>query len=182
MRILILLAILTIVSGCGLQNQINHLRKKSNEAETRVAILQNRVLDIEGNIQNSLALVTGRINSLALTIANTPTLTTVEADAITAQITALQLNANDLITQLAVVQGVTGIVGIRTPCGASPGLNEVILRLNDGRYLSSYSDNPNGTNTRFIILLDGTYRTTDGRRCVYTVSNYGTVISNERFY
>lgn len=182
MRILILFAILTLVSGCGLQDQVNELRKKSNQAETRISILQNRVLDIEGNIQNSLATVTTRINSLAGAVANTPTLTTVEADAITAQITALQLNAHDLLTQLAIVQGYVGIVGIKTPCGPAPGLNEVLLRLSDGRFLASHSDNASGTNTRFIVLLDGLYRTNDGRRCVYTVSNYGTVISNERIY
>jgi hypothetical protein len=58
------------------------------------------------------------------------------------------------------------------PCGDNPNvIDEVILRMPDGKLLASFSDNEEGRNTRFSVLPEGTFMTTDGSRCVFTVSN-----------
>lgn len=62
------------------------------------------------------------------------------------------------------------IVEIIDPCGDTPNkYDEVILKLGNGTYLASFSDNANGLNTRFSILLPGNYRTTDGTNCNFTL-------------
>lgn len=63
------------------------------------------------------------------------------------------------------------IVRIIDPCGAQhrQGFDEVILQLGNGQYLASFSDNANGLNTRLGILRPGSYRTTDGTNCTFTL-------------
>lgn len=63
------------------------------------------------------------------------------------------------------------------PCGDTPGkTDEVLLRLANGQLLVSFSDNAAGLNTRFAVLSPGTYMTTDGTLCLFTVQNDGTVV------
>lgn len=50
---------------------------------------------------------------------------------------------------------------------------EVLLRLNNGQLLASFSDNINGYNTRFVLIPDGTYTNSDGSGCTFTVSTSG---------
>lgn len=67
-------------------------------------------------------------------------------------------------------------VEIVDPCGDSPGvLDEVFLRLADGTLLASVSDNSSGQNTRFGILVPGSWTTTDGSVCHFTVTAQGEV-------
>lgn len=63
------------------------------------------------------------------------------------------------------------IVSIVDPCGPQhpQGFDEVILKLGNGTYLSSFSDNANGKNTRFGILPNGNYTTTDGTECHFSL-------------
>lgn len=63
------------------------------------------------------------------------------------------------------------IVSIVDPCGLqhAQGFDEVILKLGNGTYLSSFSDNANGKNTRFGILPNGNYITTDGTDCHFSL-------------
>ena len=77
------------------------------------------------------------------------------------------------------LQGYQNIVAIYDPCGQQGLYNEVFLKLSSGHYLASFSDNTSGTNTRFVVLTDGSFATTDGTHCYFTMSNNGTIISNE---
>lgn len=63
------------------------------------------------------------------------------------------------------------IVEIIDPCGAQHpnGYDEVILKLGNGKYLASFSDNANGKNTRFGVLPTGSYVTTDGTNCHFNI-------------
>jgi len=62
-------------------------------------------------------------------------------------------------------------VGLIDPCGDKPSVwDEVLLKLYDGSLLASFSDNANGANTRLSVLPAGTYMTTDGDACVFTVN------------
>ena len=63
------------------------------------------------------------------------------------------------------------VIEIIDPCGAqqAQGFDEVILKLGNGKYLASFSDNANGKNTRFGLLPHGNYQTTDGTNCNFTI-------------
>jgi hypothetical protein len=70
-------------------------------------------------------------------------------------------------------------VAIINPCGDAPNIyDEVFLKLNNGILLSSFSDKVNGENTRFSLLTSGTYMTTDGDHCTFTL-NASNVITYE---
>lgn len=63
------------------------------------------------------------------------------------------------------------VVEIIDPCGQQHpnGYDEVILKLGNGKYLASFSDNANGKNTRLGILSSGNYVTTDDTDCHFTI-------------
>ncbi len=72
--------------------------------------------------------------------------------------------------------GEAAVLEVIDPCGDAPGIyDEVILRLANGQLLTSFSENANGKNTRFSILTPGSYVTTDGSDCSFTVSADGSV-------
>lgn len=75
----------------------------------------------------------------------------------------------------AVLPGFTP-VAVVDPCGDAPGVyDEVLLRLANGSILASFSQNASGLNTRFSLIPAGTYGTTDGTGCVFTVHSNGSV-------
>lgn len=64
------------------------------------------------------------------------------------------------------------IAKIVTPCPSVPGSNkEVLLVLQNRSILASVSEQSNGKNTRLALLGYGTYSTTDGRSCSFTISS-----------
>lgn len=70
-------------------------------------------------------------------------------------------------------------VALVNPCGDAAGIaDEVFIQLANGQLIASYSANANGLNTRFAVLTPGTYVTTDGDNCQFTVNADGT-LSNE---
>lgn len=67
-------------------------------------------------------------------------------------------------------------VGLINPCGDAPGVyDEVFLKLANGMVIASFSDSANGKNTRFSVLVPGTYVTTDGDSCVFSVDASGNI-------
>ena len=67
--------------------------------------------------------------------------------------------------------GADAVVELVDPCGDASGIyDEVLLKLGDGTLLASFSDNVNGQNTRFSVLTPGSYVTTDGSNCHFTVN------------
>lgn len=74
-------------------------------------------------------------------------------------------------------------VGFIDPCGDAPGVyDEVFMRLQNGMLLASFSDNFAGDNTRLSILSPGTYQTTDGDNCVFTVSPTYSIINENHHW
>lgn len=63
------------------------------------------------------------------------------------------------------------VVAIVDPCGQQNpnGQDEVLLKLGNGKYLASFSDNSNGLNTRLGLLPNGNYVTTDGTSCHFSI-------------
>jgi hypothetical protein len=63
------------------------------------------------------------------------------------------------------------VVALIDPCGDADGYyDEVFLRLANGVVLASFSDNASGDNTRLSVLIDGSFVTSDGTSCNFTMS------------
>lgn len=69
------------------------------------------------------------------------------------------------------VPGPYSVVEVINPCGDQPGVDEVLLRLENGQLLAHYAG---GGNIQFLGLIGpGSYVTTDGKNCHFTVdANY----------
>jgi hypothetical protein len=72
------------------------------------------------------------------------------------------------------------VVNVIDPCGPSGGADEIFLQLANGTVVASFSDNAAGQNTRLSILNDGTYETSDGTNCIFTVSTNTSVTPETR--
>lgn len=71
------------------------------------------------------------------------------------------------------------IVGILNPCGDASGIyDEIFLKLENGTIVSSFSDSASGQNTRFVVMVPGTYVTSDGDHCYFTITSTNQ-ITNE---
>lgn len=68
-------------------------------------------------------------------------------------------------------------IELLNPCGDADGIaDEVLIRLVNGDILVSFSDHRNGNNTRLALLEPGTYVTTDGDNCQFTITPSGELI------
>ena len=63
------------------------------------------------------------------------------------------------------------IVDAIFPCGDTGNFKEVLLRLQNGSVLSSFSNTSGGDMTRLVLLPDGTYMNTDNSGCVFTLAS-----------
>lgn len=144
-----------LLTGCGLQGQINDLKDRTDNLEIRVTL-----------IEDEMAADKERLLTLEGTSAAT-----------VATINALQTSINTALLELATIQGYKNIVDIVDPCGKTGNFDEILLKLSTGKYLASFSENSSGKNTRFTVLTDGNYSTTDGSSCAFTVSNNGTTLT-----
>lgn len=71
-------------------------------------------------------------------------------------------------------------VTIIHPCSDYKSYSEIFLRLPDNTIVASFSDNTAGSNTRFSILSPGSYMTTDGNHCYFSVDSDGNLY-NEHY-
>lgn len=67
---------------------------------------------------------------------------------------------------------VISVSEIIDPCGKQTSFDEVILRLTNGQLLAHYSQ---GGNEFLSVIGPGSYRTTDGTNCNFTVNSTGSV-------
>lgn len=68
------------------------------------------------------------------------------------------------------------VTQIIDPCGDAPSVvDEVLLKMANGQFLVSFSENASGKNTRLAVLPAGTYITTDGSNCTFTITAGGNV-------
>ena len=68
------------------------------------------------------------------------------------------------------------ITEIIDPCGNASGIyDEVLLKLQSGKILASFSDSANGKNTRLSEITQGNYVATDGSNCHFSVDSLGNV-------
>ena len=62
-------------------------------------------------------------------------------------------------------------VGLIFPCGQTGAYQEVLLRLHSGHVLASFSETASGSMTRFVVLPDGNYMTTDSSGCQFSLQS-----------
>jgi hypothetical protein len=207
MKLLVMGLLMAGLTGCGLQDQVNELKNNTNKDSDRIDSIESRVSALEAQMatakaelfalaaqqsatQSQLNIDIATLQSLgASTDAQVVALQTDLQNAINAagsllnslqgQINLQQIQINSSLVQIAVLQGYKNIVAIIDPCGTQGNYNEVFLKLSNDQMLASFSDNASGQNTRFTVLTDGNFVTTDGTHCSFTVSGSGTVISNE---
>jgi hypothetical protein len=67
-------------------------------------------------------------------------------------------------------------VSILNPCGVNGSYDEVLLKLYNGQVMASFSQNSNGLNTRFSLLLPNVgYQTTDSYMCYFMIDINGNL-------
>lgn len=171
MKVLLVLLVF-FMGGCG------YISKDIHDNQTKIAQLEQQVAEAQAQLDRQnyalsqhdaqiAALRASRDSILAL-IASLQT-----SNALTdSEIADLQVTVQNLTVQIAVLEGYSNIATIIDPCGDAAGkVDEIILQLSNGQLLASFSDNSNGKNTRFSLLGDGSYATTDGSSCNFTVVN-----------
>lgn len=170
LKFITVLSMVFFISGCGLQNQINDLKNRSNATEDRLVNVETRITALEQTASD----LRDQMNALSLVSSN--------LEVVEGQVLLLQTQYNATLVQLAELQSYQNIVEIKDPCLDKAGVfDEVFLKLSTGQYLASFSDSSSGKNTRFSVLVDGHYETTDGSDCHFSVTGGGTVISNEHY-
>ena len=69
------------------------------------------------------------------------------------------------------------IASVIDPCGDAPGIvDEVLLQLASGELLVFFANNVNSDYGRLAIIPPGSYMTTDGQNCYFTVNADHSVI------
>lgn len=178
----IILAILTLNLGCGMVESMNdkcggthedlcHALLGGKEDEKQDERMDDQQTQIDLLLQN-LELMNINLGSQILALES---LVLNGVSNLQAQINALQLTIATNQTQIATLQGYENITSIIDPCTDGPGVDEVLLRTSSGRIIASFSQNASGLNTRFAVIAPGTYGTTDGTGCTFTVNVNGSV-------
>ena len=73
--------------------------------------------------------------------------------------------------------GTPAILEVIDPCGDAANIvDEVLIRMSNGQVLVSFSDDSSGNNTRLSVLPPGSYTTTDGSACQFTIDSSGHVL------
>lgn len=177
-------------------NQIDDLKKQINSLEiqnatvfSQIAINQTQISGLNSQVSTLQSQVT-LINSILPTLASQSSITLLQT-----QLTQTNLDISSLTSRVTVLEGqigtpVTGLQAIVTqniiqiaqlmsnhnvtkivdPCGDGPGYDEIFLRTSSGKLIASFSQNSSGLNTRFSELVPGSYATTDGTGCTFTVN------------
>lgn len=64
------------------------------------------------------------------------------------------------------------VASVIDPCSTAPGFNEVLLRLQNNQILAHYAD---GAKQFFSLIGPGSYITTDGDACKFSIDNNGNI-------
>lgn len=64
------------------------------------------------------------------------------------------------------------VVEMLNPCGTQSQFDEILLKTASGKWIAHFSS---GGNQFLTVITPGTYRTTDGTNCYFTLNNDGTI-------
>jgi len=157
-----------LLCGCGLQNQIDDLKTRSNKNEQSIDEINKRVASLTNSINNNINLIEFLSNQETNDVAS-----------ILSQISSIQTSVVVQTTTLATLQTNENITAFHDFCGNKPGVyNEVGMITSTGKIVVYFEA---GSNRYLSILSDGDYITSDGTACYFSVTEGGTKIVNEHY-
>lgn len=164
MKLLVIGASLLFNLACAKSIDVAELNDRMDEIESRVGTLEQT---IQGDILD-LETLSYIVTLLEDTVDENNADQLAAVAALTSQAEEQQLAIDDLILELAVLQGHTQIDQIIDPCGDGSGYDEVVLKLTDGSFLAYFEQ---GSKRFLSIIPNGSYQTTDQQACSFTILN-----------
>lgn len=189
MKKVALIIISSLLVGCGLQSQINELKDRSGKTEAEIIEINKRIATLSSEVSNNIKLL-DTLSANVLVLTNTLHLvwdkeSTDYANLLqqinntSSTITTLQTTVTIQTSNIVTLQTNENITAFHDFCGTTPNVfNEVGMITSSGKIVVYFES---GGSRYLSILSDGNYGTTDGTNCFFTVSNNGTVITNEHF-
>lgn len=144
------------------EDGFNFLITKDTELQSLLLAQQSATNDELININNQINSVTSQLNVLQTNF-NTQ-LTNLANQIITLNSQIVDMNGDLVTLENSLQNSVTEIID---PCGDAPGFDEVILKTKNGKFLAYFE---NGSKRFLTKLTNGTFMTTDGSSCTFTVS------------
>lgn len=188
--ITLLVVVVILSTGCGLQQQLDDLKRTSATQGQEIAVLQQQIAALMASIANNIVSINNlgqqadqlgnQYQQLLASIDAGDQTAAVDAaqlsdqiEALTIQEATLQLTLQTQEATLAQLQMNQTISSFVDPCGPSGGYDEVLMRTSNGTLIAYFED---GSGNRHLSLLTpGTYQTTDAQRCVFSVNSQGQV-------
>jgi len=141
------------VTDANIQNQITSLNTNLSSLNSSQALLQTQLNTVQGNVAILMTQMLSVNNTLPVLQSN---------------INSLQTQINNLT--VTVNQSISSIVD---PCGDGPGLDEILLKTKDGKYIAYFES---GSNRHLSVLQANTaYQTTDSQHCNFTIDSFGAI-------
>jgi len=157
-----------LLCGCGLQNQIDNLKTRTDKNEQSINEIQERIKALAISIDNNINLISALSQ-----------LETNDVASILSQISSIQTSVVVQTTTLVTLQTNENITAFHDFCGNKPGVyNEVGMITTTGKIVVYFEA---GSNRYLSILSDGDYITSDGTACYFSVTDGGTKIVNEHY-
>jgi hypothetical protein len=158
MKYLIMLIMLT---GCGITEQMNRHCNGSDLELACETFFGNNDKEQDIRLDELEQVVSELASKLDASI-----LELQQADS--ANQSTIQSKVNSLTTQLAVLQTNNTVTELIDPCGDGAGYDEVLLRTSKGDIVAYFES---GSARRLSVLKPGSYATTDGTGCAFTVNS-----------
>jgi peptidoglycan hydrolase CwlO-like protein len=149
------------------QSQINTVETEISGLQTQDTALQNQLSSLGATqilIQNQINTVQGNVTNLMMQMLS-----------VNNALPVLQSNINGLQTQINTLTATvsTAVIGMVDPCGDGSGMDEVLLKTKDGKYVAYFETGGN----RFLTVLQAgnSYQTTDSQHCHFSLNSSGSI-------
>lgn len=156
----------------SLQTTVQLMISDSADKTLQIAQLNSLIYIIENTVNNNAVFVTAALNDL-----------TEQINDLEASIAYEQTRINDLFGDMAELQLNDSIVEYVLPCGdRANAYDEALLKTKSGQLIAYFeSGNGQGNQSRFLtVLTPGSYVTTDGGHCYFTIDSSGQITNAHR--
>lgn len=181
MKYVTLLVLVSVLGACSLKDDVRRLENRVTDVESRLDELSQDLANLDFLANSTVAQLQALESSVATFEPNIQAFINAQIAALQAQLATLESSQEDTVLELAVLQNYVNVSEFVDPCGNNPSrYDELLLRYyvpatQSYVLLASFSDNSSGKNTRLSELPQGTYQTTDGDNCTFTVGPNGTI-------
>ena len=177
-KALVLVTVMLCITGCDRKfiadpipkdygQEIDDLLSRIETVEGQLQLLNGLVVSLSNDVNTVTSLI-GVLEAQLLT-ADTALETQLQSaiDSLTVTVNDNESQVTSLIIRIASLEANNGLTvnTVIDPCGNSPGLDEVLLKMSDGSILAWLK------NTGLVELSNGVYITTDKQKCNFTVLN-----------